>query len=168
LNFISFKDYQRLKADENSRLSLDWNVRRILSKINYRIHTDAIKENLIPPELTPRQKSHVYASEVDLLNAVLFGITAAEWRRANPKKDGNMRDYASIEQLLILANLENLNALFIEQDMPQSERMEALRDIAKSQLETISRTSGLMQMKSLDAKARLAKVIEDREREEKK
>ena len=160
------KDYQRLKTDENSRLSLDWNVRRILTKINYRIHTDAIKENLIPPELTAKQKSIVYASEADLLNSVLFGITAAEWRRANPKKDGNMRDYASIEQLLVLANLENVNALFIEQDMPQSERMDALHDIAKNQLETISRTSGLMQMKSLDAKNRLAKAIKDRESKE--
>ena len=160
------KDYQRLKTDENSRLSLDWNVRRILSKINYRIHTDAIKENLIPPELTAKQKSIVYASEADLLNSVLFGITAAEWRRANPKKDGNMRDYASIEQLLVLANLENVNALFIEQDMPQSERMDVLHSIAKSQLETISRTSGLMQMKSLDAKSRLAKAIKDREAKE--
>jgi len=160
------KDYQRLKTDENSRLSLDWNVRRILSKINYRIHTDAIKENLIPPELTAKQKSIVYASEADLLNSVLFGITAAEWRRANPKKDGNMRDYASIEQLLVLANLENVNALFIEQDMPQSERMDVLHSIAKSQLETISRTSGLMQMKSLDAKSRLAKAIKDRESKE--
>jgi len=160
------KDYQRLKTDENSRLSLDWNVRRILTKINYRIHTDAIKENLIPPELTAKQKSIVYASEADLLNSVLFGITAAEWRRANPKRDGNMRDYASIEQLLVLANLENVNALFIEQDMPQSERMDALHDIAKNQLETISRTSGLMQMKSLDAKNRLAKAIKDRESKE--
>ena len=156
------KDYQRLKTDENSRLSLDWNVRRILTKINYRIHTDAIKENLIPPELTDKQKSNVYANEADLLNTVLFGITAAEWRRANPKKDGNMRDHASIEQLLVLANLENLNALFIEQGMPQADRMETLRDIAKNQLETISRTSGLMQIKSLDAKARLAKAISDR------
>jgi hypothetical protein len=160
------KDYQRLKSDENSRLSLDWNVRRILTKINYRIHTDAIKENLIPPELTARQKSNVYANEADLLNTVLFGISAYEWRKKNPKKDGNMRDYATIEQLLVLANLENVNALFIEQGMPQAQRMDALYDIAKSQLSTITRTSSLMQMKSLEAKGRLAKTIVDREEQQ--
>jgi len=160
------KDYQRLKTDENSRLSLDWNVRRILTKINYRIHTDAIKDNLIPPKLTAKQKSHVYANEADLLNTVLFGTSAYEWRKKNPKKEGNIRDYATIEQLLVLANLENVNALFIEQGMPQEQRMDALSDIAKSQLATISRTSGLMQIKTLEAKGRLAKAIEDREKKE--
>lgn len=93
------KDYQRLKTDENSRISLDWNVKRILAKVNYKIHTDAVRDNLIPPKLTPRQKSFVYADEADLLNVALFGITAAEWRKANPGKPGNMRDYATIEQM---------------------------------------------------------------------
>ena len=143
------KDYQRLKTDENSRISLDWNVKRILAKVNYRIHTDAIKENLIPPELTARQKSFAYADEADLLNTALFGLTASEWRKANPEKDGNMRDHATIEQLLVLSNLENINALFIGQGMPQSERIEALNTLAKSQLEAITRTNSLTALKSL-------------------
>jgi len=112
------KDYQRLKADENSRISLDWNVKRILAKVNYRIHTDAIRDNLIPPELTKRQQSFVYADEADLLNTALFGMTAAEWRKENVGKNGNIRDYATIEQLLVLANLENVNALYINKNMP--------------------------------------------------
>ena len=143
------KDYQRLKTDENSRISLEWNINRMLAKVNYKLHTDAIKENLIPPELTPRQKSHVYASEADLLNTVLFGTSAYEWRKANPGKDGNMRDHATIEQLLVLANLENINAVFIEQSMPQVERMDALYSIAKSQLEAILKTKSLVDMKKL-------------------
>ena len=148
------KDYQRLKKDENSRISLDWNVNRILAKVNYRIHTDAIKDNLIPPELTPRQKSHVYANEADLLNTVLFGTSAYEWRKNNPNKDGNMRDHATIEQLLVLANLENVNALFIEQGMLQVERMDALYSIAKSQLEAIVRTKSLASLKNLNNKTK--------------
>ena len=155
------KDYQRLKSDENSRISLDWNVNRVLAKVNYRIHTDAIKENLIPPELTPRQKSNVYANEADLLNTVLFGTSAYEWRKKNPEKDGNMRDYATIEQLLVLANMENINAIFIEQGMPQVQRMDALYDIAKSQMEAILKTKSLVEMKSLGAKGKQTKVIED-------
>ena len=155
------KDYQRLKTDENSRISLDWNVNRILAKVNYRIHTDAIKENLIPPELTARQKSHVYANEADLLNTVLFGTSAYEWRKNNPDKDGNMRDYATIEQLLVLANLENINAIFIEQGMPQVERMDSLYGIAKSQMEAILKSKSLLEMKSLGAKNKQAKAITD-------
>ena len=155
------KDYQRLKTDENSRISLDWNVKRILAKVNYRIHTDAIKENLIPPDLTPKQKSHVYATEADLLNTALFGTTAYDWRKANPDKDGNMRDYATIEQLLVLSNLENINALFIEQGMNQIERLESLNALAKSQLEAITRTKGLMSLKALDGKGKQKAVITD-------
>jgi len=146
------KDYQRLKTDENSRISLNWNVNRVLAKVNYKIHTDAIKENLIPPELTPRQKSNVYASEADLLNVVLFGIAAHEWRKKNLNKDGNMRDYATIEQLLVLANLENINAVFIEQGMPQVQRMDALYNIAKSQMEAIVKTKSITEMKGLTTK----------------
>jgi hypothetical protein len=144
------KDYQRLKADENSRISLDWNVRRILAKVNYKIHTDAIRDSLMPPELTPRQQSFVYADEADLLNVALFGQTAAEWRKANPGKDGNMRDHATIEQLLVLANLENVNALFIGQDMPQPERLGELNRLARLQLAAILGISGVKKLKALE------------------
>jgi hypothetical protein len=144
------KDYQRLKSDENSRISLDWNVKRILAKVNYRIHTDAIRDNLIPPELTARQKSFVYADEADLLNTALFGMTAAEWRKANPNKDGNMRDHATIEQLLVLANLENINALYIGKGMPQETRIEELNRLARQQLTALLENSSVKGLKALD------------------
>jgi hypothetical protein len=144
------KDYQRLKADENSRISLDWNVKRILAKVNYRIHTDAIRDNLIPPELKARQRSFVYADEADLLNTALFGMTAAKWRKANPDKAGNMRDHATIEQLLVLANLENINALYIGKGMAQSERVEELNRLARSQMTALINTSGVGALKTLD------------------
>jgi hypothetical protein len=146
------KDYQRLKADENSRISLDWNVKRILAKINYRIHTDAIRDNLIPPELTALQRSFVYADEADLLNVALFGQTAAEWRKANPGKGGNMRDFATIEQLLVLANLENVNALYIGKGMAQEERITELNRIARRQLTQLLENSSVKNMKTLDRK----------------
>ena len=136
------KDYKRLKSDETSRLSLNWNLNRELSKLNYRIHTDAIKENLIIPKLTPAQKSFVYADEADLLNAALFGKTAKEWRNENPKKKGNIRDYASISQLLVLANLESYNAILIEQKTEQGDRLELLRKTAENQLATIANLEG--------------------------
>lgn len=132
------KDYRRLKSDENSRLSLNWNLNRELSKLNYKIHTDAIKQNLIPSELTPQQKSYVYADEADLLNVALFGMTAKEWRAKNPNKKGNIRDYATISQLLVLANLESYNAILIEQKTDQPKRLELLRQTAVKQLTTIS------------------------------
>jgi len=144
------KDYQRLKSDENSRISLDWNVKRILAKVNYRIHTDAVRDHLIPPELTARQKSFVYADEADLLNTALFGMTAAEWRTANPEKDGNMRDYATIEQLLVLANLENINALYIGKKLPQRERIAELNRIARMQLAAIINSNGVKQLDALN------------------
>ncbi len=144
------KDYQRLKADENSRISLDWNVKRILAKVNYRIHTDAIRDNLIPPELTPRQRSFVYADEADLLNVALFGMTAAEWRKANPGKDGNMRDHATIEQLLVLANLENVNALYISKGIPQAERIDELNRLARTQMAQLLEYNGAGGLKRLD------------------
>jgi hypothetical protein len=143
------KDYQRLKADENSRISLDWNVKRILAKVNYKIHTDAIRDNLLPPKLTSKQKSFVYADEADLLNTALFGVTAAEWRREHPDKKGNMRDHATIEQLLVLANLENINALYISKGMPQSERLVELNQLARMQLSTIVGTSGVEALNTL-------------------
>ena len=109
------KDYRRLKQDENSRFSLDWNLNRALSKVNYRIHTDAVKENLIPPELTPEQIAYTYASEADLLNVALFGQTAKQWKNNNPGKKGNVRDDANLNQLLVLANMESYNAILIEE-----------------------------------------------------
>lgn len=132
------KDYKRLKTAENSRLSLNWNLNRELSKLNYRIHTDAIKDNLILPELTAAQKSFVYADEADLLNVALFGKTAKEWRSEKHGKKGNIRDYASISQLLVLANLESYNAILIEQGMEQGARLELLRQTAIKQLKIIA------------------------------
>ena len=132
------KDYQRLKEDEGHRLALDWNVKRILAKANYRIHTDAIKMNLIPPELPRVQQGYVYADEADVLNVALFGKTAKQWKQENPGVKDNMRDFASIEQLLVLANLENINALLIEQGVPQQERLEKLHATALYQIETIT------------------------------
>lgn len=131
------KDYHRLKSDENSRLSLNWNLNREVTKLNYKIHTDAIKENLIPPELTHQQIHFTYASEADLLNVALFGQTAKEWRDSNKNKAGNIRDYATINQLLVLANIESYNAILINQDKPQSERLVLLREMVKQQLKTI-------------------------------
>ena len=132
------KDYQRLKKDENSRLSLNWNLNREIAKLNYKIHTDAIKENLIPPELTMEQISYKYANEADLLNVALFGQTAKEWRKANPNKKGNIRDYTDLHHLLVLANLESYNAILIEQNISQSKRLELLRETALKQLKTIT------------------------------
>ena len=131
------KDYRRLKADENSRLSLNWNLNREISKLNYRIHTNAIKENLLPPELTPLQISYKYADEADMLNVVLFGKTAKQWRDENPNEKGNMRDAATIKQLLVLANLESYNAVLIEQRKSQEERMQLLRQLVVQQLRTL-------------------------------
>lgn len=132
------KEFQRLKEDENRRLSLAWNLNRTLAKINYRIHTDAIQAHLIPPEVTAKQAAITYANEADLLNVALFGQTAREWRDANPKKDGNMRDHATLEQLLVLANLENMNAEFIHMELPQGERLKRLNTIAIRQMQTLT------------------------------
>lgn len=128
------KDYQRLKLDENSRLSLSWNLNREIAKLNCRVHTDAIMNNIIPPELTPEQKSFVYADEADMLNVVLFGMTAREWKSKNKSKKGNMRDHATINQLLVLANMESYNAILINQKKSQPERMELLRELVVQQL----------------------------------
>lgn len=135
------KDYRRLKTDENSRLSLNWNLNREISKLNYRIHTEAIKENLIPPELTPAQVAYTYANEVDILNVVLFGKTAKQWKDENPEIKGNMRDVATLNQLLVLANLESYNAVLINQGKKQKERMELLRQLAVQQLQTLETVS---------------------------
>lgn len=135
------KDYRRLKTDENSRLSLNWNLNREISKLNYRIHTDAIRDNLIPPELTSAQVACTYANEADLLNVVLFGKTAKQWKDENMNVKGNMRDMATLNQLLVLANLESYNAILIHQGKNQKERMELLRQLALQQLQTLNKIS---------------------------
>lgn len=131
------KDYRRLKADENSRLSLNWNLNREIARLNYRIHTDAIKENLIPSDLTSAQISYTYASEADLLNTALFGMTAKQWREANPDKKGNIRDYATLNQLLVLANAESYNSVLINEGKSQGERLVMLRNAIVNQLKAI-------------------------------
>ena len=140
------KEFQRLKDDENRRLSLAWNLNRTLSKLNYRIHTDAIKAHIIPPEITAAQAAIVYANEADLLNVALFGQTAKQWRGINPTLDGNMRDHATIEQLLVLANLESMNAEFIHMNLPQGERLKRLNEIAIRQMQTLTAHTGMLQL----------------------
>jgi hypothetical protein len=129
------REFQRLKDSEHSQHG--WNAKRELARINYHIHTDAIKQNLIPPELTPAQKSFIYADEADLLNVALFGMTAIEWRKSNPNLKGNIRDYATINQLICLSNMENLNSVFINEGMVQSERLEKLNKIAIQQMKVL-------------------------------
>jgi hypothetical protein len=131
------RDYKRLKAEESQRASLDWNLSRQLAKINYRIHTDSIKKNLIPESITREQAGFVYASEADMLNVVVFGMTAREWRNQNPGVAGNIRDQASINQLLVLMNLENQNATLVANKVPQAQRMQQLRDVAVAQLKSL-------------------------------
>jgi len=131
------KEFRRLKDEENDRLQLGWNLQRTLAKINYRIHTDAIRDTLIPPTVTKAQAAVTYATEADLLNVALFGQTAKQWRDANPDAEGNVRDHASLEQLVILTNLESLNSVLIRQGLPASERLLKLNEIAISQLRTL-------------------------------
>lgn len=141
------KEFQRLKADENRRLSLAWNLNRTLTKLNYRIHTDAIKEHLIPAVVTPAQAAVTYASEADVLNVALFGRTAKQWRDTNPKLVGNMREYATVEQLLVLANIEGMNAEFIHMGLDQSERLRRLNQIAIRQMQVLTATPAVRQLK---------------------
>ena len=131
---------------------LGWDIKRNLAKINYRIHTDAIKGNLIPPELTPYQISLVYASEADVLNMALFGMTAKQWRDTNPDKKGNIRDYANVSQLVCLSNLENLNAVFINEGMSQAERLTKLNAIAISQMKVLTEDHRILQLETSEAK----------------
>jgi hypothetical protein len=135
--FYLIKEFQRLKTEESDRLNLEWNLQRTLAKVNYHIHTDAIKENLIPAALSPVQKSFVYANEADLLNVALFGMTAKEWREANPKAVGNIRDAATLEQLVVLSNLESINAVLIYQGLAQSERLIQLNSVAITQMKSL-------------------------------
>ena len=135
---LLIKEFERLKAEEQKQIG--WNAKRELSKINYRIHTDAIKNNLIPKELSKNQINFVYAEEADVLNMALFGMTAKEWRTNNPDLDGNIRDYATMNELICLANLENLNSVFIKEGLKQSERLEKLNKIAISQMQILNDT----------------------------
>lgn len=142
------KDYQRLREEEQYRLSTDWNLRRQLSKTNYRIHTDAIKENLIHNKLTKQQIGYTYANEADLLNVALFGFTAKEWRDNNPNKDGNIRDYATIEELIVIANLESINAQLIADGLSQAKRLQKLNEIARTQLKSLLNNPSINRLKN--------------------
>ena len=141
------KEIQRLKEDENNRLHLEWNLQRTISKINYHIHTDAIKENLIPQEITKQQTNFVYANEADLLNVALFGVTAKVWRDSNPDKKGNIRDYATLEQLVVLSNMESINALLIQQGLSQSDRLIQLNKVAITQMKSLLRNPAMKKLK---------------------
>lgn len=141
------KEFQRLKEDENDRLKLDWNLQRTLSKVNYHIHTDAIKENLIPAKLSKQQISFVYANEADLLNMALFGKTAKQWRDENPKSKGNIRDEASLEQLVVLTNLESINAMLIKQKLSQAERLLQLNEMAIVQMKSLVNSKAIKKLK---------------------
>ena len=134
------KEFQRLKEEEQRQIG--WSAKRELSKINYRIHTDAIKRNIIPEEVTPQQASIIYAHEADVLNVAMFGMTAREWRDANPEKKGNIRDYATINELICLSNMENLNAIIIDQGLPQGERLIKLNRIAIQQMRVLEENPG--------------------------
>lgn len=140
-------EFQRLKDEESKTQQLEWNLQRTLSKINYRIHTDAIKANLIPPKLSKSKIKFIYASEADMLNMALFGMTAKDWRTANPKKKGNIRDYAALEQLVVLTNLESINAMLIEQKLDQPERLETLNKLAITQMKSLINSKNIKKLK---------------------
>jgi len=142
------KEFQRLKDDENNRLQLNWNLQRTLAKINYKIHTDAIKENLIPQALSKEKINFVYADEADMLNMALFGITAKQWRDANPKTEGNLRDAATLEQLVVLSNMESMNAVLIRQGLAQNERIAQLNAIAITQMKSLLENRTVKKLKS--------------------
>ena len=144
------KEFQRLKEEENNRLKLNWNLQRTLSKVNYKIHTDAIKEHLIPNTLSKESINMIYADEADMLNMALFGLTAKQWREANPKAEGNMRDQATIEQLVVLSNMESINAVLLHQGLPQSDRIRQLNTIAITQMKSLV---GNKTMKQLSKKS---------------
>jgi hypothetical protein len=142
------KEFQRLKDEESDRLKLDWNLQRTLSKINYRIHTDAIRDTLIPPMLTQAQAGVTYATEADVLNVALFGQTARQWRTDHPNADGNIRDHATLEQLVVLTNLESLNAVLIRQGLPLQQRLLQLNQIAIAQMRTLLGDAGIRNLKT--------------------
>ncbi len=152
------KEFKRLKYNESYQEKIEWSVRRSLSKTNYRIHTDSIKEN-IAPKLTEKQKQFVYASEADVTNVALFGMTAGEWRQNNPDLEGNIRDYADILHLVVLSNLEVLNANMIENNIKQSERLERLNTTARKELSILSKNKNVLGIEKLDKKLIVAKKI---------
>ena len=144
------KEYQRLKNDENERLALDWKLNRMLAKVNYRIHTDSIKENIIP-SVSEKRRNFIYADEADVLNVVMFGMTAKEWRENNPDKEGNIRDHAKIDELLVLSNLESFNAELIRRNIRQAERMCELSAIAEAQLRSLRTKAGSKTLKKFES-----------------
>ena len=141
------KEFQRLKSEENDRLKLEWNLQRTLAKVNYQIHTEAIKENLIPKQITRQQAGFVYSSEADLLNVALFGITARIWKENNPNQKGNIRDYATLEQLVVLSNMESINALLIGQGLSQSDRLVQLNKVAITQMKSLLESNSMKKLK---------------------
>ena len=149
LKYYMVRELQRLKADENERLKLSWTLQRTLSKINYRIHTDAIKEMLIPPAISQAQANFKYASEADLLNVALFGVTAKEWRETHPDAKGNLRDYATLEQLVVLSNLESVNSVLIRQGISSAERLQQLNQIARIQMKSLLDNAAMQQLREL-------------------
>jgi len=149
------KEFQRLKYEESRSMSLEWNFQRTLAKVNYKIHTDAVKERLIPPRVTKAQSNTIYANEADLLNVALFGMTGSEWRKQNSEKPGNMRDHATLEQLVVLSNLESINAVLIHQGLEAPNRLMQLNDIAISQMKSLA---GVVAVKNL---TNTVKVIEE-------
>ena len=143
------KEFQRLKSEENERMALGWDVKRQLTKINYRIHTDSIKENLIPRSVTRIQANIIYANEADVLNMALFGVTAKDWRNENRGKDGNIRDYADVTQLVVLSNLEGMNAEMIRQKIPQADRLFALNEIAILQMKSLIDNTAIKKLEKI-------------------
>jgi hypothetical protein len=141
------KEFKRLKQEENNHLKLEWNLQRTISKINYLIHTDAIKENLIPPELSKKQTQIIYASEADILNMAMFGMTAKEWRDGNPGKAGNIRDEATLEQLVVLSNMESVNSVLIHQGISPGERLTQLNQIAITQMKSLLENRNIKRLK---------------------
>ena len=150
------REFQRLKEAEMLKLKAGWDIQRTLAKVNYRIHTDAIKDSLIPPELTKKQIDAVYASEADILNVALFGKTALQWRQQNPGLRGNVRDYATIEQLVVLSNLESVNSVFIRQGLPQNQRLRQLNHTAISQMRSLAGAGGIRKLDSREPAAKYA------------
>ena len=153
------KEFQRLKDEESRATSLEWSFQRTLSKVNYKIHTDAIKERLIPPRLKPALTGIIYASEADLLNVALFGITAAQWRQANPNESGNMRDAATLEQLVVLSNLESINAVLIHQGSESKDRLVQLNAIAITQMRSLIGLNALQQLADPAAQKQINKGV---------
>lgn len=149
LKYYMVRELQRLKADENDRLQLGWTLQRTLSKINYRIHTDAIKDILLPPEVTRERANFKYASEADLLNVALFGQTAREWRDAHPDDKGNIRDFATLEQLVVLSNLESINSVLIRQGLSAPERLQQLNQTARTQMQSLLDNAAMKQLREL-------------------